>query len=57
MALSKSSIARCEACKNLSSWDLMSIPYVISMMSAPVTLAMGMNTGHKMTAKGGSTYN
>ena len=38
IALSRYFIAFSEACKNLSSWDLMSMPYVISMISAPVTL-------------------
>jgi len=45
MARSKYSSARSAACKNLSSWDLMSMPYVISMIRAPVTLRIGSKCG------------
>jgi len=37
--------ARSEACKNLSSWDLMSMPKVISMIRAPVTLRIESECG------------
>ena len=38
MAFSKCFTDRSAACKNLSSWDLVSMPYVISMIRAPVVL-------------------
>jgi len=43
--LSRCSSALSAVCKNLSSWDLMSIPYVISMTRAPVTLRIGSKCG------------
>ena len=59
MTLSAYLIARSTDCKNLSSCDLISKPYVISMINAPVTLGMGEVSldRYREDAVQGETYN